>query len=236
MEFTVEHFHDLTQLLEEHPEWRAELRRLVLTDDILSLPQVVRDLADAQRRTEERLERLEAIVQDLAEAQRRTEERVDKLADQQRQMADTLADLKGSSLERDYRDKAPAYFGRLLRRARVVGWDAIEDAVESRLDDDEIHDVLLLDLVVGGRPRTESQLPKVWLAVEVSAVVDRHDVERAIRRARLLRKAGCLAIPAVAGEGVTEGGEESARGEKVLLLKDGGVAFWKQSLQAWTEE
>ena len=31
MPFTADEFHDLIRLVESHPEWRAELRRLVLT-------------------------------------------------------------------------------------------------------------------------------------------------------------------------------------------------------------
>jgi myosin heavy subunit len=86
MSFTSAEFRDLLRLLEQHPEWREELRRVLLTDELLSLPQIVRDLtkaiealAEAQRRTEERVGRLEETVAALAEAQRRTEERVGRL-------------------------------------------------------------------------------------------------------------------------------------------------------------
>jgi hypothetical protein len=72
MAFTVEEFRDLVRILEEHPEWRAELRRLVLTDEILTLPELVRALVEAQRRTEEQ-------VAALVEAQRHTEEQVTTL-------------------------------------------------------------------------------------------------------------------------------------------------------------
>ena len=73
MPFTVENFRDLVRILEAHPEWRAELRRLVLTDELLSLPEQLarrqvetergfQQLAEAQRRTEDRLIRLEEAV------------------------------------------------------------------------------------------------------------------------------------------------------------------------------
>jgi hypothetical protein len=38
MAFTVQDFHDLITLVVQHPEWRAELRRLVLTEELLALP------------------------------------------------------------------------------------------------------------------------------------------------------------------------------------------------------
>jgi hypothetical protein len=72
--------------LEEHPEWRTELRRLVLTDELLTLPETVRELAEAQRRTEQRLE-------ELAEAQRHTEQRIEELAQAQRRTEDRLQQL-----------------------------------------------------------------------------------------------------------------------------------------------
>jgi hypothetical protein len=81
MGFDVKDYLDLVRLLQEHPEWRAELRRLLLTDELLALPELVRELADVQRRTEERLLILTERIDALAEAQRRTEERVGGLED-----------------------------------------------------------------------------------------------------------------------------------------------------------
>jgi len=90
MAFTVTDFADLTRLLAKHPEWQAELRRLLLSDDFLALPKIVRGLAEAQQRTEQRIEELaeaqqrtEQRVEELAEAQQRTEQRVEELAEAQ---------------------------------------------------------------------------------------------------------------------------------------------------------
>jgi chromosome segregation ATPase len=105
--FTIEEFHDLVRLLEQHPEWSVELRRLVLSQELLTLPELVkalaeaqrrteeqvRALAEAQRRTEERLEELERRVTALAEAQRRTEERLEALAEAQRRTEEQVRAL-----------------------------------------------------------------------------------------------------------------------------------------------
>ena len=80
MAFTVHDVRDLTHFLTLHPEWLAEVRRLVLTDELLTLPALVRELTQAQTRAEERLMRLETTVAELAQAQKRTEERVERLA------------------------------------------------------------------------------------------------------------------------------------------------------------
>ena len=66
MAFTIDDFRDLLQLLEQHPAWRTELRRWVLSDDLLALPQTMHELAEAQRRTEERVGQLAAHMDELA--------------------------------------------------------------------------------------------------------------------------------------------------------------------------
>jgi hypothetical protein len=70
------------------------------------------------------------------------------------------------------------------------------------------------------------------LAVEASAVVDRNDVERAQRRAALLRRVGYRAIPTVAGEQTTAGAEEALCPGHVLLVQDGRPRFWETALAA----
>ena len=41
MAFTVEDYRDLIQLLSEHPEWRSDLRQLLLSDELLTLPETL---------------------------------------------------------------------------------------------------------------------------------------------------------------------------------------------------
>lgn len=80
MAFTAEGFQDLLRLLNRHPEWKAELRRHILSDDLLTLPELMRHLSVAYTRSEERLERVESLVEKLFDAQTRTEEQVAQLA------------------------------------------------------------------------------------------------------------------------------------------------------------
>ncbi|MDW8101008.1 MAG: hypothetical protein RML36_16160, partial [Anaerolineae bacterium] len=184
----------------------------------------VEELAEAQRRTEQR-------VEELAEAQRRTEETLRASIARQDRMERKLDSLVGDQLERRYREKAHSYFGRFLRRVRAVAFYEIEEQVEKRLAEAELDELRLLDLLVRGHLREKPELPEVWLTIEVSATVDRGDVERARRRAALLRKAGYLAVPVVAGEDATQGGAQAASEEHVVLLQDGTVEFWDQALE-----
>lgn len=212
MAFTVEDFRDLMRLLEERPEWRAELRRAVLTDELLALPELVRALAEAQRRTE-------VAVAALAEAQRHTETLVGG-------MLVDLGELKSDSLERRYRERGPAYFARLVRQARVLAGEELLDVLEAAVEQGQIpaheaQDIALADVVIRGRRREDDT--EVYLVVEVSWGVDAHDVERAARRAALLQEAGLVAVPVVAGKVILPEAVERARELRVWRLTDGQI-------------
>jgi chaperonin cofactor prefoldin len=289
MAFTVEDFADLTRLLQARPEWRTEMRRLVLTDEILELPAIVRDLADAQRRTEarveelaeaqrrteERLTRLEDAVASLAEAQHRTEKRVEELAEAQRRTEerltrlegavaglaeaqgrtqeqlvtltdaltllgrrmggaeDHIAELRGDMLEVRYHLRAANYFGLYLRKARVVAPSTLVDEIEGELTPEDARELASLDLLIRGQLRARPDRPEVCLALEVSCVVDLEDVTRAHRRAAILRKLGCVAIPSTAGHAMTTGAESEAQDAGVVIFQNGRVLFWDEAVERW---
>src|SRR5207244_9669956 len=214
MAFTVQDFHDLVALLTQHPEWRAELRQLVLTEELLALPQIVRDLAEAQQRTERQ-------IAQLVEAQQRTERQIVRLQDD-------VGELKGIVLEQRYRNRAFAYFARQVRRMHTVTDDELvallEEAVgRGGLSEDGMDEIGRADVVVRGQ-RRESQSPdEVYLVVEVSWGVGPGDVERAVRRAALLGQTGLQTLPVVAGERITDEAAELARAMRVWQVLDGRV-------------
>jgi DNA repair exonuclease SbcCD ATPase subunit len=341
MALTVKDVSDLTRILTRFPEWRAEMRRIVLSDELLSLPEVMRELAAAQARTEAALARTDQRLEELAAAQARTEaalartdqrleelaaaqartdarlevltqrvdaltqrmdaltqrmdtltqrvdaltqrvdtltQRMDALAQRMEELAaaqartdarlevltqrmDALAQrmeelaaaqvrterrmdaiqtdlgsLKGKVLERNYADKAPAIFGAWLRRVRVLLPGGLEPALEDKLADtlasEELQDLLRSDILLRGRPAGVPGLAEVYVAVEVSGVVDRGDLERAQRRAGLLRKAGLAVLPAVAGEELTEGVEALLEAVPVIVVTDGHSRGWERALTA----
>jgi chromosome segregation ATPase len=144
MPFTVEDFQDLLRLLRERPEWRDQLRQVLLVDGLVDairgLSEEVRRLAEAQLKAEGRIGRLEEAITRLTEAQLKTEERLGRLEERTDRLEEAITrlteaqlkteetvrilvrdvgDLKGESLERAYRDRAPAYFGRILQRIRA---------------------------------------------------------------------------------------------------------------------
>ena len=250
----VQQLAEAQQRTEERLEQLAEAQQHS-EERLERLEAAVERLAEAQQRSEERLERLEAAVERLAEAQQRSEERLERLEEAQQhteerlerlekaierltkileEHTDIIGDLHGQMLELKYHRKAAAYFGLLLRRVRVYEQHILADELEPHLSPGELRDALLIDLIVRGFPRNRPELPEVLLAVEISGVVDREDVNRARRRAALLRHAGYPVIPVVAGEKATMGAEDEVKLHKVVLLQDGRVSLWDEALEALT--
>jgi hypothetical protein len=310
MPFTVADFHDLIRLLEEHPDWQTELRRVLFSQDLLDLPRTVQELATAQRRTEEAITRLtERMEQGFTEAATERHElrqdltqltgRVDRVTDRVEQgfadaaedrqrirtdmaqgfadaaedrqrirtdmaqgfadaaedrqrirtdMAQGFADaatdrrdmrrdigqLKGLGQEQFYRDRAAAIFGRLL----VQGYDATNQVAdrlqEARqtgvISDRDYQEALAADLLWGGQTRDSRQ--PIVLVLEASWMVGHIDVERAARRAAVLRQAGLRALPVAAGQEWPPNTQDDARRSGVAIVHDGTVdqESWEAAL------
>jgi predicted RNase H-like nuclease (RuvC/YqgF family) len=202
-------------------------------------------LEERQTRSEERQDRLEKKVDKLGEEVGVLKKDVDTLkkdvdtlkkdvdtlkkdVDTLKKDVDTLkkdvatlkkdvAYLKGSDRERWYRDRAHAVFGRIIlkgksfeEKAAEILWDAYKRGQISKEERDE---VLSADLLWSG----ERDGKFVVLVVEVSFTISQDDVERAKKRAEILRKLGILAIPVVGG---VELGKE-VKLDDVVCIVDG---------------
>ena len=233
MSFTVEDFQDLVQLLDERPQWQSELRRRVLSDEYLALPE---QLAEFRREVDEQIAELRhEVAEQIAELRRDMEQR---FCEVEKQIAELRRDteghfhrvnvqigqLKGENLERRYRERAHAYFGRLLRKGRVLGSQELSDLLEEAADrgvlsESDRDDVSWADVIVRGQWRADGR--QVMVLAEVSWVVDRNDVRRAVDRAALLARLGTPVVPVVAGDSVTERAADMARGRNVWQMLDG---------------
>lgn len=83
---------DLTRILRERPEWRDEMRKLVLTDELLTLPQRFSEYAAS---TDRRLDELTQIVQELARGQQELAQSLQELT----QRFEQYAEITNSRLE-----------------------------------------------------------------------------------------------------------------------------------------
>jgi len=149
---------------------------------------------------------------------------VDLLAESQRKMQIDLSDLKGDSIERKYRERAFAYFNRLVRRAHTLSPDEIVELVNRGVEkgiisEREAEELLWADVIVRGRGRERGE--EVYLVVEVSWGVGVGDVERAASRAEILRKLGFNVIGVVAGKEIMPEAGDLAKERGVYRVVDG---------------
>lgn len=247
MSFAVEDFHQLLALLEQHPEWRAELRRVVLSDELLQLPDLVRELAEAQKQTDKRLDRTASLLEHLTQRVDTLTERVNQLAirleeltarvDQLTQRVDALVTwanritddigkLKQWAMEHLYASRAPAFFGKLVRRSHALSAEELDQLLEAALEAGKItrqerDDLLDTDLVVRGRWHEDGE--PVYLVVEISWGIGLDDTRRALRRAQTIAKIGARTVPVVVGERPTEDAIAEAHEFGIWQVLDGRI-------------
>jgi chromosome segregation ATPase len=195
-----------------------------LTDRLDALTENVATLTDRLDALTENVATLAERVDALTEAQARTEARLQSLVEQVAEMAGHVEWLKGDALERRYRERAPAYLGRIAKRLHTLTTDEVEEllapATEARrLTDEEAQQIRLADGIVRGRREGD----EVYLVLEVSWGVGLGDVQRAEERAALLTKAGRVAMPVVAGTWLTPDVKRAAPQLGVWQVSDGTV-------------
>lgn len=231
-------FDALLRDLRAHPEWREELRRELLDEQLLQVPSLVSELAAAQRRTEERVSELTADVRELAAAVHELATRMSELASGMTALATGMqgmaAELREVGLRTDralgwvvefrYRERPWAFFGPIARRLRLPGIDELDDLLDAavadgQLAEPDVDDLRRADAVLRGRRDGE----EVWLVLEASAKVDESDVRRAADRAELLRRTGRVVLALVAGEGITTEAVDLAARSGVWQVTDGSV-------------
>ena len=225
---SITSFDDLLGLLERNPQYRSRLRQSILDAEFQRLPEHVttlagqiRTLGEVTTSLAERMDQLTGRVNQLAE-------RMDQMAEQMRYYSDLFKDillhlrnidarfpalekrvdrLTGDAAERRFRNRAPACFGHLLRRIRVVDSSALADQVDDAIESGTFAEadrepLLLLDVVARGRDVETRE--EQYLAAEVSSGIGETDILRAADRAALLEKlTGVPAIPVVAGYSIS---------------------------------
>lgn len=207
--YKIETFEDILKALRERPEWLEELRRIILTEELISLPQkfdtfIQRDFKPLKEKVEKIESDTEVLKQDVAV------------------LKNDVAELKGDNFERNVRERAPSYFGRLIKRCKVINFEELAEILENAVErgvikEDEMDDVLKIDVVATGLLKKEDK--KVVIVGEVSIKADITDVERAYRRAEIMSRAmGISSIAVVVGKESTEGAIKRAEEIGVLLV------------------
>lgn len=186
----------------------------------------VSDLVDAQEQLTEAQMRTEAKMSELSAGQSRLDTAFADLAEAQRSLTSTVERLSmrtdstsGWAFELRFRERFSGYLGRFLRRSRILRNDEVIDSIESLVGPDEADDLIRADVIASGQVDGQP----TYVVVEVSVTGDREDIERAKRRANILRKAGMAAIPFVACEVISPKALAFAHALQVKVWCSGSV-------------
>ncbi len=215
-QYSIVTFADILRALKSHPDWLEELRKIILTTELLELPKKFDELL-------KRVEKIESDVEILKQDVAVLKQDVEILKKDMAYLKGEFGRFKGKDFERTIKDKHYAYFGKLLRKTKLVQFEEIlqiiDDAEEKGLIKEEQRDSLLnLDIIVKGQIKS-TQKPVV-LAVEISYSLYEDDIERAIERAQIL--AQILheeVIPTVVTAEVREDVEKLADNKGIFLIK-----------------
>ena len=240
---TINDIHDLALILEEHPEWRAEIRRLVLTDDLLEMParmerQEIRmdNLETRMDRLEAALERLAETVTALAEQVAATNQRLDDFRNETNRrfnrVESGIGDLKGHFMEGKARENAPIiaalmdfqWINTLPKGATIPIWrEAESSGLTEGISRDERISFWEADLVIEA---TTSQGERSYIAVEASYTANGRDTRRVVRNADYLNRfTGLPSFAAVASVHLDNRVRDLVDGEGVWT-SDSQKVFW----------
>ncbi|MFA0761471.1 MAG: hypothetical protein HZLCBSQH_001579 [Candidatus Fervidibacterota bacterium] len=230
MALTREDLESLLRWLDEDPEFRAALRRRLLAEPLII---EVRLPTDWMAKVDSRLDGLEqntgTIKQDVRSLKR------------------DVGTLKGKVLEVEYRTKAASIFGMILRGGReaseFVSGKLEEAEIQGTVSPQEADFVMAADLLWMGTIRKGNFAGEVIVFVgENSWTIDWDDVERAAKKAEILKRAKVWAVPFVGGsEWASSEVREESLERKILCIVDGKfepsrdnweqleqtLAFWK---------
>jgi chaperonin cofactor prefoldin len=234
---------EMMGLLREHPQVRAQFQMLVVPPELIMLTERVSQLAvrveqlaahvtqlaeaqlrtehrldqlaEAQRRTEERLEQLIARVDQLtvrvdqlAEAQRRTEERLERLEATVQVLVEQVRDLVTWQRGEAGHRAGERYERAIIKRAPALFRGGQGGATDQPLVQQHISQLLIAGSAIDVLSDEDDPFlaDLIWwkgdqyAVVEASLQVNGRDITRAARRANTIRRAGVRVIGIVIGE------------------------------------
>ncbi|MCY3543810.1 MAG: hypothetical protein OXH22_07200 [Chloroflexi bacterium] len=177
---TINTTDDIIRLLRENPEFRDAVRRELLTEELIALPQRFSEYA------------------------KKTDERMDSLEKGQKYLINQVNDLRGDALEAKMPtrlcDMIDVVFN--VRRTQVFWMARISMPPASRGDrfvleiesatdkgiitEDEEARILRTDMIIRAVQKADGS--HLWIAAEASGVIDKSDIDRARQSADALTK------------------------------------------------
>ena len=248
---TVNDFTDILRIIREQPEWGEALRSVLLSKEVLELPQRLAEFSEAANKRFDRLEsdvaelkagqaRLEGDVAEVKAGQARLESDVAELKDGQAQLESTVSllqgqvgNLRGSSYQLNVKTKIASIV------SQRFALDEIRVLKGSLAADDNAFFRLLLNAVTQGviseqergevlntdiilQGQRQPDQGLLYMVLEVSITVAGDDITRADERADILRRAtGEAVFPAVVGAYIDAPRQRVAEERNVTIIAVG---------------
>lgn len=181
----------------------------ILKEDVTVLKQ---DVAELKKDVEILKQDVAVLKQDVAELKKDVAE-----------LKDTIAELKGEFLELRVRDRIGAFLGKLFSKIRLIDFSDFADILyeakeKGKIEEKEIYEALKIDAIAEAYMR-KPEKKKIYLAIEISYVVDKKDIERAASRAEIVSKAYEIeCIPIALGKKTTKGAQSLSDRLTVLVI------------------
>ena len=206
--------HEIIRAIREDPDVRDELRRALLTEELLAMPKQLADLVAVVTQHGEDIGTLKTDVAvlktDVAELKADMVEVKGDIAELKADMVEVkgdirtlnsrVADLSGTNLESKIVTSLPPYISQMLglERTRLAHqprlpayppspfMDEVYSAADDgRISDEEADRLSLTDLVITARRKNDRS--PMWIAVEASGTIAQDDISKVSSSAAALR-------------------------------------------------
>ena len=236
-------FEDILAAMEQNPQLREAMRQHVLDQEFLQLPAIVRELQQAVAelaqlvrdyiaatderlsQIEQRLDRIEEDVTELKNGQARLEQDVTELKNGQQLLRGQFNQFRGENYEARIQSQAMSYsviqmgfanpyVSRPVNAGNAPQFNSIlQQAISNgSISRDDAMDLCNADLIISG---DENQ----HLIAEISITVDNDDIQRAVRRAGIMKAAtDGVCTPVIIAQNVPAPQSIEARSRGVVAM------------------
>ena len=222
----------ILQAMREDEELLADMRRAILTDELLSLPAQFAETKATQDEMLETQNKILATQAGMLATQNRILAELAELRKEQNQMSGRLGNLDGSDLERKLARIAPSRLCQKhqFRRPQILMSEAIvsqhledfldelgEASFAGTISDAQYRRITDTDMILRVRRREDGET--VHCAVEASSMIDRVDVTRAMASSDALHSVyGGRTMPVVLGYQIINEARELAEDNSVSVI------------------
>lgn len=196
---TINDIQDLVQIIEDRPEWRRELQRVLLTPDLSDTANLITETAKLAAKNTESIDRLETLVAENAKAIAENTESIKKLDTSTKRLTETtrvssghIGDMRGLFASQKVVREAALITNRMglravgtLERQDIIDmWELGEaKGLTDNISKDDEDSFKVSDLTMVARTDDGAWC---YVAVEISYTVDERDTTRAIRNAEYI--------------------------------------------------